>query len=62
LFTVSATAPIEVAASGTLDDGARGDAWMCLFGGCYLLEVDEGSPDRDSEISFEFVDETGGHF
>ena len=61
-FTVSATASASVAASGTLDNGASGDAWMCLVDGCYLLTVDGGSPGRYGQISFEFFDEVGGHF
>ena len=35
---------------------------MCLVDGCYLLEVDGGSPGRYTQISFEFVDEYGGQF
>ena len=61
-FTVSVSTTATVVASGALDDGASGDAWMCLVDGCYLLEVDEGSPGRYAQISFELVDELGGQF
>lgn len=61
-FTVSTSTTAAVMASGTLDDGASGDAWMCLVDGCYLLEVEGGSPGRYTQISFEFVDEYGGQF
>ena len=61
-FTISNKTTAAVAASGTLDDGTSGTAWICLVDGCYLLEVDGGSPGRYSQITFQFVDEVGGHF
>ena len=63
-FTVSTstTTTSAVVANGTLDDGASGSAWICLVDGCYLMNVGGGSPDRYGEISFELLDEVGGHF
>ena len=59
-FTVRELASSQVAASGTLSDGASGDAWLCLADGCYDFEVSGGSPDRYYQISFSFVDGLNG--
>ena len=47
-------------ASGTLDDGFTAFHFLCLPNGCFELMVSGGT--ADSEISFEFFDEIGGHF
>ena len=51
----------SVLASGTLDSGSYGDAWICLANGCYELRVSANGA-NPSEIGFEFEDEHGGHF
>jgi hypothetical protein len=47
-------------ASGTLSENSESTEWLCLSDGCYELSVGGGT--ADSEISFEFIDEIGGHF
>ena len=49
--TASALRQLARHGGGTFDDGASGDAWMCLVDGCYLLEVD-AAPGRYTQISF----------
>ena len=61
-FYVRTTTTAAVVASGALDDGASGDARICLVDDCYLLEVNGGAPRRYSQISFEFADDFGGQF
>ena len=50
----------SVIAHGTMENGYQDTVWLCLRNGCYELIV--GGGNADSEISFNFVDEIGGHF
>ena len=51
-----------------MDDGFEESDWLCIADGCFELVVgcqrasDYNCLDSESEISFEFMDEEGGHF